>query len=208
MTPSVDGGGAMIARARKRALNHQEPDRVPLDVGGTWVSGMTVEAHEKLKRHSGSQPQQYAWTRGAVSPGLMRRPWNGSPATHVPPSCAASLRARDWEISPQRSQNPPTALSMSCSGRKPSSKEAFIGSRQATHSRKRRSMILRSTRGPISTPPAATKRSKARCNGYSITRLRALHLTGVVQIGSRQDQPWTCPQSDHTKSPGQRSPTR
>ena len=26
---------------------------MPLDVGGTWVSGMTVEAHEKLKRHLG-----------------------------------------------------------------------------------------------------------------------------------------------------------
>ena len=51
----------MTGRERvERALNHEEPDRVPLDVGGTWVSGMTVEAYEKLKRHLGiSAPTQY-----------------------------------------------------------------------------------------------------------------------------------------------------
>jgi hypothetical protein len=38
--------------------------------------------------------------------------------------------------------------------------------------------------------------------------LWALHLTGVVQVGSRQGQQSTCPQSEHAKSPGQRSPSR
>jgi len=38
-----------------RALNHQEPDRVPLDLGGSRSSSLVVEAYEKLNRHLGSQ---------------------------------------------------------------------------------------------------------------------------------------------------------
>lgn len=40
-----------------RALNHQEPDRVPLDLGGSRSSSLVVEAYEKLERHlGGSEP--------------------------------------------------------------------------------------------------------------------------------------------------------
>lgn len=35
------------------ALNHQEPDRVPLDLGGTFVSSITVKALDRLRRHLG-----------------------------------------------------------------------------------------------------------------------------------------------------------
>ncbi len=35
-----------------RALNHQQPDRIPLDFG-TIASGITVEAYERLKKHLG-----------------------------------------------------------------------------------------------------------------------------------------------------------
>ena len=38
-----------------RALSHQEPDRVPLDLGGSRSSSLVVEAYEKLNRHLGSQ---------------------------------------------------------------------------------------------------------------------------------------------------------
>jgi uroporphyrinogen decarboxylase len=38
-----------------RALNHQEPDRVPLDLGATRSTSLVVEAYEKLNRHLGSQ---------------------------------------------------------------------------------------------------------------------------------------------------------
>jgi uroporphyrinogen decarboxylase len=38
-----------------RALNHQEPDRVPLDLGGTRSTSLVVEAYEKLNRHLGSE---------------------------------------------------------------------------------------------------------------------------------------------------------
>jgi uroporphyrinogen decarboxylase len=35
------------------ALNHQEPDRVPLDIGGGSSTGIVVEGYEKLKEHLG-----------------------------------------------------------------------------------------------------------------------------------------------------------
>ena len=38
-----------------RALNHQEPDRVPLDLGGSRSSSLVVEAYEGLNRHLESQ---------------------------------------------------------------------------------------------------------------------------------------------------------
>jgi len=42
-----------------RALNHQEPDRVPLDLGGTHDSSIVVEGYERLKAHFGvSTPTQ------------------------------------------------------------------------------------------------------------------------------------------------------
>lgn len=37
-----------------RALNHQETDRVPLDLGGTRSTSLVVECYEKLNRHLGS----------------------------------------------------------------------------------------------------------------------------------------------------------
>jgi uroporphyrinogen decarboxylase len=35
------------------AINHQEPDRVPLDIGGGASTGIVVEGYEKLKQHLG-----------------------------------------------------------------------------------------------------------------------------------------------------------
>jgi uroporphyrinogen decarboxylase len=35
------------------ALNHREPDRVPVDLGSTWVSTMALSTHEALKEHLG-----------------------------------------------------------------------------------------------------------------------------------------------------------
>ena len=35
------------------ALNHKEPDRVPLDMGGTVVTGISVKAYRKLRKHLG-----------------------------------------------------------------------------------------------------------------------------------------------------------
>ena len=33
------------------ALNHEEPDRVPLDIGGGSSTSILVEGYEKLKQH-------------------------------------------------------------------------------------------------------------------------------------------------------------
>jgi uroporphyrinogen decarboxylase len=42
----------MLPRERVRlALNHQEPDRIPIDLGGTLVSSITVQAYIDLKSH-------------------------------------------------------------------------------------------------------------------------------------------------------------
>jgi uroporphyrinogen decarboxylase len=47
--------GTMSHRERVlKALNHQEPDRVPLDLGATRSSSLVVECYERLNRHLGS----------------------------------------------------------------------------------------------------------------------------------------------------------
>lgn len=40
------------------ALNHEEPDRVPLDLGGTGSSGINVMAYNRLRKHLGLEPDQ------------------------------------------------------------------------------------------------------------------------------------------------------
>ena len=35
------------------ALNHQEPDLVPIDIGGGTSTTLVVEAYDNLKRHLG-----------------------------------------------------------------------------------------------------------------------------------------------------------
>ena len=36
------------------ALNHREPDRVPVDLGATRSTSIVVQAYERLNRHLGS----------------------------------------------------------------------------------------------------------------------------------------------------------
>ncbi|NMC20065.1 MAG: methyltransferase [Thermogutta sp.] len=44
----------MLSRERVLcALNHQEPDRVPIDLGGTRQSGIAASAYHRLKQHLG-----------------------------------------------------------------------------------------------------------------------------------------------------------
>ena len=35
------------------ALEHKEPDRVPIDLGGTAVTGINIHALRRLKEHLG-----------------------------------------------------------------------------------------------------------------------------------------------------------
>jgi len=39
-----------------QALNHQEPDRVPFDLGGTGLSTIHVTAYRNLRRYLGLPP--------------------------------------------------------------------------------------------------------------------------------------------------------
>ncbi len=48
--------------ARERvltALNHREPDRVPIDFGGTGVSAICYQAYDDLRAHLGLEPRPY-----------------------------------------------------------------------------------------------------------------------------------------------------
>jgi uroporphyrinogen decarboxylase len=46
--------GMMTGRQRVlAALDHQEPDRVPIDFGSTWITTIHADAYEQLKRHFG-----------------------------------------------------------------------------------------------------------------------------------------------------------
>ncbi len=47
----------MNSRERvRRSLNHQEPDRVPFDLGGTGLTTLHVTAYDNLRRHLGLAP--------------------------------------------------------------------------------------------------------------------------------------------------------
>lgn len=51
--------------SRKRvgtALRRKEPDRVPLDLGGTMASGINYRAYEELLGHLGLE-EEWAWDR-------------------------------------------------------------------------------------------------------------------------------------------------
>ena len=44
----------MIARERVlKALVHEKPDRFPIDLGGSIVTGINAMAYQKLKEHMG-----------------------------------------------------------------------------------------------------------------------------------------------------------
>ena len=48
---------AMTSRQRvRRALNHQESDRVPFDLASTQVTGISNTAYTNLRRHLGLAP--------------------------------------------------------------------------------------------------------------------------------------------------------
>ena len=48
----------MNSRERvQKVINHQEPDRIPIDLGGSIVSGIMAGALVKLKQHVGLNDQ-------------------------------------------------------------------------------------------------------------------------------------------------------
>jgi uroporphyrinogen decarboxylase len=50
------------------ALNHREPDRVPVDLGGTFATTLTIPSYERLKAHLGiSSPTRAMSSRGRTA---------------------------------------------------------------------------------------------------------------------------------------------
>lgn len=55
------------------ALNHQEPDRVPLDLGSTSVTSLTLPAYVRLRQYLGfppDEPEIFDRTQGIVIPSI------------------------------------------------------------------------------------------------------------------------------------------
>ena len=44
-----------------KALNHEEPDRVPYDLSSTHVTGIAQAAYQKLRRHLGYEEREPVW---------------------------------------------------------------------------------------------------------------------------------------------------
>ena len=56
----------MLPRERVfMALNHQEPDRVPIDFGGTSATGIQVTAYDRLKKLLGIETPSFITNRRA-----------------------------------------------------------------------------------------------------------------------------------------------
>jgi hypothetical protein len=49
----------------ERAVNFQEADRVPIDLGGTKASGIAVETYRELKHKLGLGGTPRFWTRAS-----------------------------------------------------------------------------------------------------------------------------------------------
>jgi len=58
----------MNSRERVRtALNHQEPDKVPIDLGG-FVTTIEAEAYDDLKKYLGIEKDTMVFLRSHVAP--------------------------------------------------------------------------------------------------------------------------------------------
>ena len=47
-----------------QALNHQEPDRIPFDLGGTGLSTIHVTAYRNLRRYESAGAEAAHWIPG------------------------------------------------------------------------------------------------------------------------------------------------
>ncbi len=100
----------MTSRERvELALRHEEPDRVPLDIGGTGCSTLTVEAHERLRLHLGiprptrvlSEYWRMAWVDEEIMQRLgadLRLVALRPPKHWSPPACAPGTYVDEWGI--------------------------------------------------------------------------------------------------------------
>ena len=96
----------MTSRERvMTALNHQEPDRVPIDIGGGTSTTLIVEAYDNLKRHLGISTGETRTLSKVYRSAVMRRlgsdcyPLRGrTPANWTPPPTEAGVFIDIWGV--------------------------------------------------------------------------------------------------------------
>ena len=92
----------MTSRERVlRAANHQEPDRVPVDLGGTFVTGIMAQALAQLRRRLGLDDRPVkvidAWQMlGEVELDLVER-FHVDVLPVQPPALTLGLRRENWK---------------------------------------------------------------------------------------------------------------
>lgn len=101
----------MTSRERvMTALNHQEPDRVPIDIGGGTSTTLVVEAYDNLKKYLGisageTQTLSRVYRSARLDEAVMRRlgsdcyPLRGrSPVNRTPPPTEAGTYIDMWGV--------------------------------------------------------------------------------------------------------------
>ena len=86
------------------AINHQSPDRVPIDLGGNQT-GIHNLAYRALLKHLGiHDPNSSSWTRSSSLPSLARRCWSGFTSIRAtsPPKRPDSFQGGIEQNTPRR----------------------------------------------------------------------------------------------------------
>lgn len=82
------------------AINHQETDRVPIDIGGTSCSAVHVDEYSDIVRYLGLDETPMVWEQfemaGKVSPAVRQR-LHGDVVTLENPEMMWGVRNRDWK---------------------------------------------------------------------------------------------------------------
>ena len=92
----------MTSRERVRlAINHKEPDRLPVDIGGTYVTGIHVDEYLKIAEYLGLDmdlPKVYCQDLMLARPDLLMLNWFGTDVIQLEnESFSFGLRNTDWK---------------------------------------------------------------------------------------------------------------
>lgn len=93
----------MTSRERVRlAIAHKQADRVPIDIGGTFVTGVHVDEYLKIARHLGMDmelPKVYEQSLMLARPDLLMLNWFDADVIQLEnDSYSFGLRNTDWQI--------------------------------------------------------------------------------------------------------------
>ena len=93
----------MNSRERVRmAINHQEPDRVPVDIGGTFVTGVHVDEYIKIAEHVGLDcelPKVYEQMLMLARPDFLMLNYFGADVIQLENEIYSfGMKNKDWQI--------------------------------------------------------------------------------------------------------------